>query len=63
MTLKDYTDLPKGDPKEINIGARFRTKESEDKLLSPGALVFFYEIIAINKSGFEFMEKSERIEA
>ena len=62
MTLKEYTDLPKGDPKEINIGMRFRTKESEDKLLSPGALVFFYEIIAINKYGFEFMEKSERIE-
>jgi len=62
MTLKEYMDLPKGDPKEINIGVRFRTKESEDKMLSPGALVFFYEIISITKNGFEFMEKSERIE-
>jgi len=63
MTNKEYNDLPKGDPKDINIrvGSRFRTKESVDKELSPGSVVSFYEVISLNSNGFEFMEKWEKI--
>lgn len=63
MTNKDYLELPKGEPKDINIGTRFRTKDSNDKLYSIGATISFYEIISINKNGYEFMEKWEKIEA
>lgn len=62
MTNKEYLDLPKSEPLEINIGSRFRSKESKDEEYSPGTLVSFYEIIATKLNSYEFMEKWERIE-
>ena len=61
MTNKEYNELPKGEPKNINIGSRFRIKESVDSDRRPGSVVSYYEIIRITEHGFEFMEKMEKL--
>jgi hypothetical protein len=60
MNVKDYQNLPIGEPKKIEMGAMFRPKVDYDRM-EAGKIVPIYKIVNINGDRYEYAPKQVRL--